>query len=131
MRQWTKSMRPKSKLGKKHVLHWTRCRAKFFPGKIRRIAPYVTEIEKQARTVDIEVDFLQVDGGYAAIGGLQRRCRSRCWNAEDDVLRIPTQAIRQDNKVWLVDTNDQQTERNSQLETGLSKLELHRNPQLA
>ena len=28
-----------------------------FAGKVRRIAPYVTAVEKQARTVEIEVDF--------------------------------------------------------------------------
>jgi HlyD family secretion protein len=28
-----------------------------FSGKVRRVAPYVTEVEKQARTVDVEADF--------------------------------------------------------------------------
>jgi HlyD family secretion protein len=29
-----------------------------FAGKVRRIAPYVLDLAKQARTVDIEVDFV-------------------------------------------------------------------------
>ncbi|MGD8934270.1 MAG: efflux RND transporter periplasmic adaptor subunit, partial [Gammaproteobacteria bacterium] len=29
-----------------------------FSGRVRRIAPYVLEVEKQARTVDVEVDFI-------------------------------------------------------------------------
>ena len=37
---------------------------------------------------------------------------------KDNVLRIPTQAIRQNNKIWLVDANNRLTEQ--QLETGLS-----------
>ena len=36
----------------------------------------------------------------------------------DDVLRIPTQAIRQNNKVWVVDAKDRLAEQS--LETGLS-----------
>ncbi|MGB7500782.1 MAG: efflux RND transporter periplasmic adaptor subunit, partial [Azonexus sp.] len=32
---------------------------KVLPGKVRRVAPYVSAVEKQARTVDVEVDFVQ------------------------------------------------------------------------
>lgn len=107
---------PKIKAGQEARITLDAMPGKIFPGKIRRIAPYVTEIEKQARTVDIEVDFLQVPADTLLVGYsadvevvLERK---------DDVLRIPTQAIRQDNKVWLVDTNDRLAEQT--LETGLS-----------
>lgn len=107
---------PKIKVGQEARITLDAMPGKIFPGKIRRIAPYVTEIEKQARTVDIEVDFLQVPADTLLVGYsadvevvLERK---------DDVLRIPTQAIRQDNKVWLVDTNDRLAEQT--LETGLS-----------
>jgi len=33
----------------------------FFDGRVRRVAPYVLDVEKQARTVDIEVDFLSAE----------------------------------------------------------------------
>ena len=33
-------------------------KGKSFPGKVRRIAPYVLELEKQARTVEVEVEFI-------------------------------------------------------------------------
>ena len=89
---------------------------KIFPGRIRRIASYVTEIEKQARTVDIEVDFLQTPADVLLVGYsadveviLQRK---------DDVLRVPTQAIRQNNKVWVVDSHNRLVEQ--PVETGLS-----------
>ena len=45
---------------------------KMLPGKVRRVAPYVSAVEKQARTVDIEVDFDQPEAagkllvGYSA-----------------------------------------------------------------
>lgn len=107
---------PKIKAGQEARITLDAMPGKIFPGKIRRIAPYVTEIEKQARTVDIEVDFLQVPADTLLVGYsadvevvLERK---------DDVLRIPTQAIRQDNKVWLVDTKDRLAEQT--LETGLS-----------
>ena len=107
---------PKIKIGQEARITLDAMPGKTFPGKIRRIAPYVTEIEKQARTVDIEVDFLQVPADTLLVGYsadvevvLERR---------DDVLRIPTQAIRQNNKVWLVDAKDRLTEQ--PLETGLS-----------
>ena len=48
-----------------------------FPGKVRRVAPYVTAVEKQARTVDVEVDFDQPDDVRRAAGRLQRRRRDR------------------------------------------------------
>ncbi|MGB8517398.1 MAG: efflux RND transporter periplasmic adaptor subunit, partial [Gallionella sp.] len=34
-------------------------KGKSFAGKVKRVAPYVLEIEKQARTVEVEVDFVE------------------------------------------------------------------------
>jgi len=89
---------------------------KTFPGKIRRIAPFVTEIEKQARTVDIEVDFQQAPTqgllvGYSADVEV-------VLSRKVEVLRIPTQTLRQNNKVWLVDSNNHLSEQS--VEVGLS-----------
>jgi HlyD family secretion protein len=87
-----------------------------FTGKIRRIAPYVTEVEKQARTVDVEVDFdeppnLLLLVGYSAdVEAIIDR--------HDDVLRVPAQAIRQKDKVLVLGTDGKLEERD--LETGLS-----------
>ena len=107
---------PKIKVGQEARITLDAMPDKIFPGRIRRIASYVTEIEKQARTVDIEVDFLQTPADVLLVGYsadieviLQRK---------DDVLRIPTQAIRQNNKVWLVDSHSRLVEQS--VETGLS-----------
>ena len=87
-----------------------------FPGHVRRIAPYVTEVEKQARTVDVEVDFdtpperpLLV--GYSADveAIIERR---------DNVLRVPTQAIQQDGTVLVLGADDKLETRS--LKTGLA-----------
>ena len=87
-----------------------------FSGHVRRIAPYVTEVEKQARTVDVEVDFdtpprdrLLV--GYSAdVEAIVER--------RDDVLRVPTQAIQQDGTVLALGADDRLETR--RIETGLA-----------
>jgi HlyD family secretion protein len=87
-----------------------------FAGKVRRIAPYVTEVEKQARTVDVEVNFDHPSErpllvGYSADVEviIERR---------DNVLRVPTQAIQQNGKVLVLGADDKLEARN--LKTGLA-----------
>lgn len=87
-----------------------------FAGKVRRIAPYVTEVEKQARTVDVEVDFeeppkLPLLVGYSADIEvvIERR---------NNVLRVPTQAIRRGGKVLVLGADHKLQERS--LQTGLT-----------
>ncbi|MDP1929050.1 MAG: efflux RND transporter periplasmic adaptor subunit [Thiobacillus sp.] len=87
-----------------------------FSGHVRRIAPYVTEVEKQARTVDVEVDFdtppkqtLLV--GYSA--DVEAIIETRA-----DVLRLPTQALRQDGSVLVLGADD--TLESRTLKTGLA-----------
>lgn len=84
-----------------------------FAGRVRRIAPYVTEVEKQARTVDVEVDFeeppqLPLLVGYSADveAVVERR---------DNVLRVPTQAIRQGGKVLVLGADSKLQERSLQI----------------
>ena len=88
-----------------------------FPGKVRRIAPYVTEIEKQARTVDIEVDFQHIPIDTPLLVGYSADVEV-ILERKDNVVRIPTQAIRQENKVWRVDAQNKLVEQS--VETGLS-----------
>ena len=74
-------------------------RGRQFPGKVRRIAPYVLDLEKQARTVEIEasfndnVDFSLLLAGYSADVEILIEAR-------DDALRIPTEAVTEDNTVY-------------------------------
>ena len=87
-----------------------------FSGKVRRIAPYVTEVEKQARTVDVEVDFdtppkqILLVGYSADVEAIIER--------RDDVLRVPTQAIQQDGTVLVLGKDDKLETRS--LKTGLA-----------
>jgi HlyD family secretion protein len=107
---------PKIKVGQTTRITLDAMPGKVFFGKVRRIAPYVTEIEKQARTVDIEVDFLQIPADALLVG--YSADVEVVLDRKTDVLRIPTQAIRQNNKTWVVDANHRLMEQ--QLETGLS-----------
>lgn len=74
-------------------------------GVVTRIAPYVLEKEKQARTVEVEVtlqdpkDLAELLPGYSAdIEILLAK--------KDHVLRLPTEAILENNKVLWVDDNN-------------------------
>jgi len=73
-----------------------------FPGKVRRIAPYVLDREKQARTVDVEVDFESTQDldkllpGYSADVEIILAVR-------EDVLRVPTHAVLKGNRLLIYD----------------------------
>ncbi|GAB4297612.1 MAG: efflux RND transporter periplasmic adaptor subunit [Thiohalomonadaceae bacterium] len=87
-----------------------------FAGHVARIAPYVLDVEKQARTVEMEVEFddpqdiTKLLAGYSADAEiiLERR---------ENVLRIPTEALLEGNRVLLFD-GDLLHER--KIETGIA-----------
>jgi HlyD family secretion protein len=69
-----------------------------FEGRVRRIAPYVLDVEKQARTVDVEVEFRdpavnrELLPGYSADAEVVLAGR-------DDALRVPTGAVLEGHRV--------------------------------
>lgn len=75
-------------------------RGRTFAGRVRRIADFVLDREKQARTVDVEVEFANRQDfrgllpGYSADAEviLQRK---------KDVLRVPAEAVSTDHKVFV------------------------------
>lgn len=73
-------------------------KGKTYAGKVKRVAPYVLEIEKQARTVEVEVDFVDSPAtenllvGYSADVEIVHASHAQ-------VLRIPTQAILEGKRV--------------------------------
>jgi HlyD family secretion protein len=75
-------------------------KGKSFAGRVKRIAPYVLELEKQARTVEVEVDFVKPPitenllVGYSADVEIVHA-------SHDNVLRIPTQALLEGHRVLL------------------------------
>ncbi len=90
-----------------------------FPGRVRRVAPYVSEQEKQARTVEIEADILDPQGsnllpGYSADVEVML-------GKHEDVLRVPTQVIVEGSKVLVLGDDGIIHER--AIERGLSNWE--------
>lgn len=97
-------------------------RGKHFSGHVRRIAPYVLALEKQARTVEVEVEFEQAQEalkqgnllvGYSADIEVVTEGREK-------VLRIPTSALMPGSKAMLLE-DGRLVER--KVETGLSNWE--------
>jgi HlyD family secretion protein len=89
-----------------------------FPGKVRRVAPYVQDVEKQARTVDIEVDFAHEIGEQNLMPGYSADVEI-ILDVKSNTLRIPTEAVLEGNEVYVV-TPDDHTLDKRQITTGLS-----------
>lgn len=107
---------PKIKVGQEARITLDALPGQTFAGAVRRIAPYVTEIEKQARTVDVEVNFTE-GSDYALLVGYSADVEVII-DRHEQVLRIPTQAIRQQGKVLVLGEHNRLEERT--LETGLA-----------
>ena len=74
----------------------------FFEGKVRRVAPYVLDKEKQARTVDIEVDFISAHDNQNMLPGYTADVEV-ILDSHDNTLRIPTQALLTGKRVYVYD----------------------------
>ncbi len=90
------------------------------PGKVRRVAPYVSAVEKQARTVDVEVDFDKPETGHLLVGYsadveivLSRRL---------DVLRVPTAALIEGGRVMVLNPDSGKLEERK-VRTGVANWE--------
>jgi HlyD family secretion protein len=95
---------------------------KTFDGKIRRIAPFVLEIEKQARTVDVEAEFSRPEDYTQLLTGYSADLEI-ILATHTDVLRIPTEALLEDNRVLIYDATEK-TLHIRKIETGLSNWKL-------
>ena len=73
-------------------------KGKFYAGKVKRVAPYVLEIEKQARTVEVEVSFDEPPSAENLLVGYSADVEI-VHARHDAVLRIPTQALMEGKQV--------------------------------
>lgn len=74
-----------------------------FSGVVRRVAPYVLDLEKQARTVEIEAEITRPSdqsGGAELLPGYSADVEV-ILAIKEDVLRIPTQVILDGNRVFI------------------------------
>jgi HlyD family secretion protein len=89
-------------------------------GTVKRVAPYVSAVEKQARTVDVEVDFERPQGvavlvGYSADVEILLDTRP-------NTLRVPTAALIDGRKVMMLNAESGRLEERV-LKIGLSNWE--------
>lgn len=93
-----------------------------FPGKVKRVAPYVSAVEKQARTVDIDVTLDTTADkapprllvGYSADVEVVLAVREK-------VVRVPTSALQEGGRVLVAGADGTLQER--KVKTGLANWE--------
>ena len=91
-----------------------------FSGRVRRVAPYVLDVEKQARTVEIEAEI--DDPEMAALLPGYSADVEVLLASEDDVVRIPSSIVVDGNTVYVYDQASGQLELRK-IETGISNWE--------
>ena len=92
-----------------------------FSGRVRRIAPFVLDREKQARTVDVEVEFTRPEDFKHLLAGYSADVEI-VLDARKNTLRIPTHAILDGKRVFVY-LPDQRVIRERSIQTGLSNWE--------
>lgn len=95
-------------------------RGQHFAGRVRRIAPYVLAVEKQARTVEVEVEFEQPGDAKHLLVGYSADIEIVV-TGRDNVVRIPTPALMPGNRVLVLAASGLLEER--KIETGLANWE--------
>lgn len=80
-------------------------RDRTFPARVRRVAPYVLDVEKQARTVEIEAELQDIQTatllpGYSADIEV-------ILQEQPDALRIPTRALIDGKRVFVYDAAEE------------------------
>jgi HlyD family secretion protein len=95
-------------------------RGRQFKGHVRRIAPYVLALEKQARTVEVEVEFDEPAEAEQLLVGYSADIEVAV-EGRDPVARIPTPALMPGNRVLVLPASGVLEER--RIEIGLSNWE--------
>ncbi len=91
---------------------------KVFKGKVRSISPYVLEQAKQARTVEVEVDFVEPSVENNLLVGYSADVEIVI-DSRKDVMKVPTESVLEDGYVYVYHPDDNHIERRK-IKTGLS-----------
>lgn len=89
-----------------------------FRGQVRRVADYVLDAEKQARTVDVEVEFLDPDDIRDLLAGYSADVEI-ILDVRKNTLRIPSEALVEGNKVFVFDPAERILEQR-EVDTGVA-----------
>ncbi len=110
----------KLKIGQHSRITLDAIKGRTYAGKVRRIAPYVLDLEKQARTVEVEVEFSGLNKGENLLVGYSADVEI-VYETRAGVLRLPTQTLMEGNRVLLFANDGILEER--KVDTGLSNWE--------
>ncbi|PKO53243.1 MAG: efflux RND transporter periplasmic adaptor subunit [Betaproteobacteria bacterium HGW-Betaproteobacteria-20] len=91
---------PKIRVGQSARVSLDALPGRSIAGHVKRIAPYVVAVEKQARTVDIEVSLDNIDDSKQLLVGYSADVEV-VLDSHDNVLRVPTSTLLEGNKVLL------------------------------
>lgn len=89
-----------------------------FPGTVRRMAAYVLDVEKQARTVEVEVEFNNKEDVNRLLAGYSADVEI-ILDEHKQTLRIPTESILEGDKVYVFKPEDGLLEQRK-IEKGMS-----------
>lgn len=89
-----------------------------FDGRVRRIADYVLDIEKQARTIDVEVEFTDPEDIEKLLAGYSADVEI-ILDVRTDTLRVPTEALVDGSRVYVFDSDEGVVEQR-EVKTGTS-----------
>lgn len=110
----------KVKVGQSSRITLDAIKGRTFAGKVKRIAPYVLELEKQARTVEVEVEFGELPDADNLLVGYSADVEI-VHEAHEKTLRIPTQTLLEGKRVLLYGSDGKLEERT--IATGLANWE--------
>lgn len=88
----------KLKVGQVSRITLDAIKGRTFNGKVRRIAPYVLDLEKQARTVEVEVEFDKPAASDSLLVGYSADVEI-IYETRQNVLRIPTSTLLEGDRV--------------------------------
>ena len=93
-------------------------RNRSFSGRVRRIAPYVLDLEKQARTVEIEASFDNREAFSELLAGYSADVEVVI-DVRQNSLKIPTEAVMEEASVFVFSPGDHHVQKRT-ISTGLS-----------
>ena len=109
-----------------HVGQLARVSLDALPGKplaghVKRVAPYVVAVEKQARTVDVEVSIDNISENKRLLVGYSADVEI-VLDSHDNVLRVPTSTLLEGNKVLIYNADSKKLEERA-IQTGITNWE--------
>lgn len=112
---------PKIRVGQSARVSLDALPGRVLPAHVKRVAPYVVAVEKQARTVDVEISLDNAEDNKNLLVGYSADVEI-VLDSHENVLRIPTSALIDGSKVWVYQAKSQLVEERT-IKTGINNWE--------